>query len=171
MLDSIFGSRASEGCEALRKVYLDMEDRSGHYVAVVGGRVAGILELATRETMERDRRAVVALLQELGPFRGTRELLALSRLDERIGEDDCRITQLAVEHKLRGRGLGGLLLVHSENVARALAKDRLTLHVHRDNEMARSLYLSRGFQTVPVERDDAEKRGQSEDWIHLAKRL
>jgi ribosomal protein S18 acetylase RimI-like enzyme len=69
--------------------------------------------------------------------------------DVEFAGHDAFITDLYVEHRLRGRGIGQALLdalVHSLKERGVMAAH---LMVRPENDRARALYEARGFKTVP----------------------
>jgi ribosomal-protein-alanine N-acetyltransferase len=69
-----------------------------------------------------------------------------------LGGEVADVMTMAVSPRQQGRGLGRLLL--EELVARAVADHAayLMLEVRADNEAARKLYGSRGFETLTIRR-------------------
>lgn len=68
----------------------------------------------------------------------------------RIAADECEILSLAVAPDHRGARVGALLLDGAMHQAALGGADKLFLEVAEDNDVARTLYDSRGF--VPVGR-------------------
>lgn len=71
--------------------------------------------------------------------------------------DEGELANIAVLPRQRGRGVGGRLLDHLVEVARARGVRRLFLEVRESNEQARKLYETRGFNEVGRRRDYYEK--------------
>jgi ribosomal-protein-alanine N-acetyltransferase len=67
--------------------------------------------------------------------------------------DEGEIANLAVDARLRGRGLGGRLLDALLGAAAGAGVRRLYLEVRPSNEVARTLYATRGFAVVGRRRD------------------
>jgi ribosomal-protein-alanine N-acetyltransferase len=59
--------------------------------------------------------------------------------------DEAHITNLAVRKEYQGRGLGGLLLIATIDLARELKASLLTLEVRVSNLVAQKLYSRYGF--------------------------
>ena len=66
--------------------------------------------------------------------------------------DEAHITTICVAQRLRGRGLGGLLLSHMMDQAIELGARRVTLEVRVSNHVAQSLYRKYGFVDEGVRR-------------------
>lgn len=66
------------------------------------------------------------------------------------GQSDSDIQTIAVHEAERGRGLGRLLLETAIGLAAERGARRVFLDVRSDNEVARRLYLSRGFAEIGV---------------------
>ena len=71
------------------------------------------------------------------------ELVALVELIQ--AEDHVLIENLAVKPGNQGKGLGGLMLVHGENVARSLQSNELRLYTNAAFATNLDFYLKRGF--------------------------
>ena len=68
----------------------------------------------------------------------------------RGGTRVARLYSIAIAREMRGRGLGALLLVAGERVARRRGCQRLRLEVRTDNDAARRLYESHGYRRLAV---------------------
>jgi ribosomal-protein-alanine N-acetyltransferase len=66
--------------------------------------------------------------------------------------DEAHITNIAVRKEYRGRGLGGLLLIATFDLAAELKASFLTLEVRASNETAQKLYERYGFMRMGVRR-------------------
>ena len=77
-------------------------------------------------------------------------LMAQRTLSSFWGREACNIHDLYLVESARGEGLGRRLMDACADHARALGCGRLTLEVNADNEAARSLYRSLGFD-IPEE--------------------
>ncbi|UCC24257.1 MAG: ribosomal protein S18-alanine N-acetyltransferase [Gemmatimonadales bacterium] len=67
--------------------------------------------------------------------------------------DQAELANIAVSPSWRGRGLGGQLLDHLLNVARGRGARTVYLEVRESNDVARTLYRTRGFREVGARRD------------------
>ena len=67
-----------------------------------------------------------------------------------LSEDEMHIGNLAVAKKWRRRGIGGSLLMHLLNQARARGLRRVTLEVRMSNEAAQHLYSKHGFIHIAI---------------------
>ena len=81
------------------------------------------------------------------------EALHVVALDEGVVVGTCRVVfdgdlarfgRMAVERRLRRRGIGGRLLAHAEHLARAQGATRMRLHAQTD---AQPLYDAAGYVT------------------------
>ncbi len=66
--------------------------------------------------------------------------------------DEAHITNIAVRRAYRGKGLGGLLLIATYDMARELKASFLTLEVRASNTVAQCLYTRYGFKQTGVRR-------------------
>ncbi|NYG07446.1 ribosomal-protein-alanine N-acetyltransferase [Phycicoccus badiiscoriae] len=96
------------------------------------------------ELAARPRRSYVVQVDAAG------ELVGYAGVD--LGGEVADVMTMAVSPRAQGRGLGRQLL--SELVGRAVADHAayLMLEVRADNEPARKLYESEGFETLTVRR-------------------
>ena len=85
-------------------------------------------------------RAALRVLAEAGTVLGYALVLV------RAGTRPARLYSIAVDHELRGRGLGAALLGDAERAARRFGRDRLRLEVRADNRAALALYRGAGYQ-------------------------
>ncbi len=67
--------------------------------------------------------------------------------------DEAHITNIAVNHAYRGRGIGRLAMLALEQKALELGAIRMTLEVRVSNTAARHLYETIGFRGTGVRRD------------------
>jgi ribosomal-protein-alanine N-acetyltransferase len=67
--------------------------------------------------------------------------------------DEAHITNVAVRREYRGKGIGGLLLIATIDMARELKASFLTLEVRASNTVAQNLYSKYGFKQT------GERRG------------
>jgi ribosomal-protein-alanine N-acetyltransferase len=67
-----------------------------------------------------------------------------------IQDSDTRISNLCIDPKHRGYGLGGILLRHMINYARRLATSTVRLKVHTSNSHAYRLYINHGFRKAQI---------------------
>ena len=66
--------------------------------------------------------------------------------------DEAHITNIAVRREYQGKGLGGLLLIATYDMARELKASFLTLEVRASNTIAQNLYTRYGFKQTGVRR-------------------
>ena len=73
-------------------------------------------------------------------------LILVTMRDEILShEPSAHLEAIVVSPSARGQGLGRRLLQRAEDRVRDLGAKTLTLHVFANNQRARSLYLSHGF--------------------------
>lgn len=88
------------------------------------------------------RNAAVIVARSLSEIAGY--ALVLFRSSSSI----ARLYSLAVAPSFAGMGVGKALLCEAQRVARLRGADRLRLEVRTDNNRARSLYASAGYQQI-----------------------
>ncbi len=66
--------------------------------------------------------------------------------------DEAHITNIAVRQPYQGRGIGGLLLIATIDLARELKASFLTLEVRASNLVAQNLYSRYGFNKTGLRR-------------------
>ncbi|HTY82112.1 MAG TPA: ribosomal protein S18-alanine N-acetyltransferase [Dehalococcoidales bacterium] len=66
--------------------------------------------------------------------------------------DEAHITNIAVRKEYRGKGIGGLLLIATFDLAAELSASFLTLEVRASNEVAQKLYERYGFTKAGLRR-------------------
>ena len=93
----------------------------------------GVTPAADRDGRDGEALHLVALRD--GALVGTCRVI----VEEGVG----RLGRLAVEPHLRGKGLGGAVLVEAERIARAAGAERMRLHAQLS---ARSLYERAGYE-------------------------
>jgi ribosomal-protein-alanine N-acetyltransferase len=64
--------------------------------------------------------------------------------------DEAHITNIAVSEAYRGRGIGGLLLIATIDLARELKASSMTLEVRASNAVAQNLYSKYGFEKAGI---------------------
>ena len=121
--------------------------------AAEGGRQ---LDWSTRHALgdQLRRRAAFVLVAVDSGDRIVGHLMAQRVLSSFGGRECCNIHDLYLREEARGRGLGRRLMDSCEEHARALGCGRLTLEVAVENDAARGLYRSLGFE-IPEERGPA----------------
>lgn len=140
-------------------INLSLEDS---VVAVVDGKVAGVMECGGRSVPSAGTSSYLRLLPRIVPALGP----ALPRaaygfwLRRRVAfeplGDAFAVVELYVDEKLRGRGIGGRLLDHAE--AMALGEwPRMCIETGVDNP-ARRLYERHGFRVIETKTDAAYER-------------
>lgn len=110
------------------------------YLAELNGQVVGCMVAFPSEQLGLPEIAYSVLPPER--LEGVRQLF------ERAPPSSFYINTLATDESARGKGVGALLLDFAAELAEAAGYDSLTLHVWGDNEVARTLYASRGFEVV-----------------------
>ncbi len=66
--------------------------------------------------------------------------------------DQAHITNIAVREKYQGRGIGGLLIIATIDLARELKAGNITLEVRASNLVAQNLYSRYGFTQTGLRR-------------------
>lgn len=125
----------------------------GMFVAEHEGAVVGTTTVRTWEMSSDDGGAAeIAFQQELGVWRATRSLFALSLLDHRIERREGFITDVAVLASFRRGGVARALLARAEQEAVLRGKRFLGLYVSAGNQGARALYRDLGFYNLRTRR-------------------
>jgi len=125
----------------------------GMFVAEHEGRVIGTTTVRTWEMTSADGGAAEnAFHAELGCWRATRSLFALSLLDHKIEHREGFVSDVAVLAPYRRGGVARAMLARAEQEAILRGRRYLSLYVSAGNEAARSLYQRLGFYDVRVRR-------------------
>ena len=125
----------------------------GMFVAEHEGVVIGTTTVRTWEMAGGDGGAAeTAFHEQLGHWRATRSLFALSLLDHQIGHREGFVTDVAVLAPYRRGGVAHALLARAEQEALLRGRRFLGLYVSARNEAARNLYRHLGFYDVRVRR-------------------
>lgn len=146
------------------------------------------LPFMIRKMTERDLDEVVRIEQESFPVPWSREAymgelknnFAVYLVCDYEGEvagyggiwivfEEAHITNIAVDKRFRGMGMGKRLLEELEMIAREKNALRIILEVRPSNEVARRLYQSMGFVETSIRRAYYSDNG--EDAIVMAKLL
>ncbi|MBB3112078.1 ribosomal-protein-alanine N-acetyltransferase [Paenibacillus phyllosphaerae] len=64
--------------------------------------------------------------------------------------DEAHVTNIAIRHDYRGRGLGHRLLTELQRVAVMYGAERMTLEVRVSNHVAQRLYQKMGFEPAGI---------------------
>jgi len=83
--------------------------------------------------------------------------------------EEAHITNVAVSKRFRGRGLGRILMLEEEKLARAKGANRILLEVRPSNETALAMYKGLGYIPVSVRREYYADNG--EDALVMIKHL
>jgi [ribosomal protein S18]-alanine N-acetyltransferase len=83
--------------------------------------------------------------------------------------EEAHITNVAVSKRFRGRGLGRILMLEEEKLARAKGANRILLEVRPSNEAALAMYKGLGYIPVSVRREYYADNG--EDALVMIKHL
>ena len=131
-------------------------------VAIVEGKVAGVMECGGRAVPGAGASSYLRLLPQIVPALG----LALPRgaygfwLRSRVAFDPLpvvfAVAELYVDEALRGRGIGGRLLDHADALARG-NWSRMCIETGATNP-ARRLYERHGFQVIETKTDARYER-------------
>lgn len=87
------------------------------------------------------------------------------------GAGEAHVLNICVAEADRGRGLGGRLLQHLTDHARAIGAREVFLEVRPSNTVAINLYRARGFTQVGIRRGYYQAVGGREDAVVLRKQL
>lgn len=127
---------------------VDLKSREKEYVAVLGGKIVGIVSLRFSEQEKQQRPNLP--LHRLHSRYGLRGLLRAAFIgmiiNHRLDQDELYIDSLVVSSEARGQGIGTALLSFARDTAYAKGKSRLTLYVMKENIRAKALYERFGFQ-------------------------
>lgn len=132
------------------------------FVAVVDGNVVGVLECGGRSGPGAGPGAYLKLFPQLLPALGTalpraiRGMLAERNVQFDALPDAFAVVELYVDEAVRGRGIGGRLLDHAEELARS-KWPRMCIETGIDNP-ARRLYERHGFAVIATKTDAAYER-------------
>lgn len=83
--------------------------------------------------------------------------------------EEAHITNVAVSKRFRGRGLGRILMLEEEKLARAKGANRILLEVRPSNEAALAMYKGLGYIPISVRREYYADNG--EDALVMIKHL
>ena len=138
---------------------------TGIWVAEVDNRVVATIALRARITSRALPMIPVEWLfmRALGVFRALHALTVLSLVDYHVGMNEIYISDVAVHHSYRRRGIANALLSHAVSEAQRLAIGSLCLYVSAANPAAIALYLRNGYLIVG-------RRVSLFGWIFLANR-
>ena len=123
---------------------------AGIWVAEVDQRIVATIAMRARITSRALPLIPVEwmFLRALGVFRAFYALTALSLVDYHIGPNEIYISDVAVHHAYRRRGIANALLSHAVGEAQRLAIGSLCLFVSAANPAAIALYQHLGFLIV-----------------------
>lgn len=102
----------------------------------------------TRETFERELATAHARIDVVRDDRG--RVLAFHNYWLVAASGELHVLSIATHPDYRRRGLGGELLVHAMEAARAIGATLATLEVRKGNAPAIALYERNGFRSVHV---------------------
>jgi ribosomal protein S18 acetylase RimI-like enzyme len=72
-------------------------------------------------------------------------------LQERFGRKVMAINDIMIDSNHRGKRLGNQIMTFVEQVSKGIGVTRIRLHVCNQNEVAKRLYLSMGFETTSLD--------------------
>ncbi len=142
------------------------------FVAQMGGRVVGVLNLSGRRERLSDLWGQLwIMLRGVGPLYTLRATIGLALLHGETVENTAYVSDVAVATNFRGRGIGWRLLESAEGWAQAHGKESLSLHVVVSNR-ARGLYERFGFRLEKrIEEWLAERLFGIRAWLYMVKPL
>ena len=141
-------------------------------VAELGGQIAGILQQASQGSSGDTPISALLVwhtLRIVGPVGAIRmlpRLRARGRLTMKRPENSYHISELHVDAALRGRGIGGALLVYAKAEARRQGRAAMSLVTTTVNP-ARRLYERHGFKVVETRTDEGYERYTGIEGRHL----
>ncbi|UCC92914.1 MAG: GNAT family N-acetyltransferase [Thermoplasmata archaeon] len=143
----------------------------GRLVAVVGGRIVGVMALDWRGkgSPPRPRRSG---RPRYSWWLRRKVRFAQWVITERAGPGDMYVQFIAVVPEAQGMGVGTALLSEGEAMARKRGLERYTLYVAADNDGAKRLYERLGFAEQRRVRSRTTRRlfGVA-DWVYMVKPL
>jgi ribosomal protein S18 acetylase RimI-like enzyme len=132
-------------------------------VAVLGGRVVGVMDCGSQYGVRASAASFIRLLPRmlfvLGPAvpRALYGMVLRQRLQFDPVAGAFAIAELYVDEVLRNRGIGGVLLRHGEELARRVGTPRMCLETGVTNP-ARRLYERNGYRVVATKTDTRYER-------------
>ena len=72
-------------------------------------------------------------------------------VQQRLGKQVATINDIKIEELQRGKGYGKELMKHAQEEARRAGAKTIRLHVFSQNEVAKKLYSSMGFETTSLD--------------------
>ncbi|MFM2309475.1 MAG: hypothetical protein RLY87_1596 [Chloroflexota bacterium] len=123
---------------------------AGIWVAEVDQRIVATIAMRARITSRALPLIPVEwmFIRALGVFRAFYALTALSLVDYHMSANEIYISDVAVHHAYRRRGIANALLSHAVSEAQRLAIGSLCLFVSAANPAAIALYQNMGFLIV-----------------------
>lgn len=161
VFDEAFGAKmalAIPDAEKCRAVISEGLDGDHLIVATIGGELAGVAALCTRDdpyaggSLSDESITWAMLRRHLGTLGAVRAALVLPAFGHRPQADELYLEDIAVAGAARGRGIGSKLLAEVEIIARELGKARVRLQVTDSNARAHELYARRGYVVVGTNR-------------------
>lgn len=120
-------------------------------MAVVDDRVVGmLLGYSAVDKAREDPKTGLGLFRVLGisMVRGLPKLLRVQKAIGGMGPDEWYVSNVGVLPDMRGRGVGGALLLDADQRARSNGARAIVLDVETDNPMAAKLYGELGYRIV-----------------------
>ncbi len=145
----------------------------GRYMAAFHKhRIAGIIELVTRENSRGYRKSFSSFARNLG-LPGAVRAYFFTFLDmPAIDRSTVYINNVAAEKDLRRKGVATAMLSYAEYIARSRGKNRLRLWVANDNKPAFSFYRKMGFYQLMFRSSVLAQRYMGyRDWVFMEKAL
>lgn len=145
---AIFGSDREKVVGLLEAIYTGPVRRGydGVLVADRGGRIVGTLVVEPLQHTSEENRVFESLaVRELGLLRMLRASFMLWQLSHKPEPDEAYVSDVGVATDCQGEGIGGQLMAHAEQWARARGRARLTLWVSADNARAIHVYEKAGL--------------------------
>ena len=122
----------------------------GHFVAKVGGKIAGVILLKYASQKREDENInVIALVKNYGLKNMMKYLLGMYFLDHQLVKNECYIEHIAIDPSYRGMGIGSQLILYGKEFAKTLPDiSNYSLSVAKTNVEAFKLYKRLGFEEM-----------------------
>ncbi len=143
-----------------------------YFNAKIENKIVGIIELVTKETVQKYKRSITNYFNNLGFFRGLKAYF-LTFLDiPRIDNKTMYIDNLAVDINSRRKGIAKKMLSFAEEYGKKNKIKSLRLWVARKNNIAYRLYKNFGFNKLVIRSSTIAKRYFGyRDWIYMGKEI
>ncbi len=171
-LKFVFSSREEAAFYIIREEIFRNIDNGRYYAAISAGKIIGVIELVTRESLKNYIRNFHTYVKYLG-FLKACKAFTLSSFDiPKLNPDTVYIDNLAVENSHQRKGVGLKMLSFAEEFARRTGKNILKLWVAEKNKKAYNLYKKFGFIDMTKKSSRIlEKYTGYRGWIYMKKEI